>query len=113
MRNYEDTKKFCEFMTKQAKENRCYDIYEMTGTEQLDDFRNNAKLIEENIMQEEHRWYITSVNVYKYFGFFVGVLHVSTIKNENDGYEDIGVYLKFLPVKPVEKITYEIWNKKE
>lgn len=110
MRSYEETKKFCEKMNKQVKENKCYDIYNITGTKELEDFGNHSKCVEENLMPDEHRWYIISANIYSYNGFFVGINHVSTIKNEIDGFEEIGYELEFFPVKPVVRTTYVFWN---
>lgn len=56
---------------------------------------------------DKHRWFETSISVWETpEGEFIGVRSVTNIYSEQSDCSDIGWQLCFIPMKPVETISY-------
>lgn len=65
--------------------------------------------IVENVLDvEKHRWYETSISVYKLPEGFLGVRSITDVVGENNSVEDMFHRLKFFEMEPIQTTTYII-----
>jgi hypothetical protein len=64
-------------------------------------------IVSSNLHIDRHRWYETSVDVFKYGKRFIGVRHVSNVYSETASIFDIRHILKFFEVVPTITTTYK------
>ena len=68
---------------------------------------NEIKCIKSDLDVDKHRWYETSITVYKYQDRFFGVRSVTNVFSEQSEVEDMFHTLKFFEMKEVITITYK------
>ena len=56
---------------------------------------------------DKHRWYETSIDVYKVNGGFIGVNSVTDCFSEQSSIDDMHHYLEFFEMKQIMKPSYE------
>lgn len=56
---------------------------------------------------DKHRWYETSISVFKIPEGFIGVQSITDTFSEQSEISDMFHHLRFLEMKEVTKITYE------
>ena len=68
----------------------------------------NSELVESYLLTIQHRWYETSVFVFKHnnSGNFFGIRHVTNVFSENMSISDIDYILKAIPMKEITVKTY-------
>lgn len=71
-------------------------------------FKGNLIKVEDKIDIDTHRWYETSMTVYKIFDSFLGVRHINNIFSESMDNEDCSVELQFFKIKEVPGVRYWI-----
>lgn len=64
-------------------------------------------LVDENLSVDKHRWYETSISVYKISEGFIGVQSITDTFSEQSEISDMFHHLRFFEMKEVTKITYE------
>jgi len=78
-------------------------------SEDVSSILSDAKLVESDLDVDKHRWYETSLYVYKLEdGFLLGIRAVSDIFSEMSGLEDIDWDLNFQEMERVQAVTYKV-----
>ena len=69
--------------------------------------KNNWEEVDSGLEVETHRWYERSTTVYKIYGRYLGVTHISNIFSQSMDYEDVSRTHSFREMKPVNVVSYE------
>lgn len=69
-------------------------------------FKLLGKPIERGIDVQKHRWYETSINVYKLGDWFIGIYHVSDMYSDRSSLEDFEEYVYIFEMEREEIKKY-------
>lgn len=76
------------------------DIYE--------EYFSNIDALDSELDVDKHRWYETSVSVYKIGDEFLGVRSVTDVFSEQMGYRDCGHTLDFFEMEEFSTVSYRV-----
>jgi len=85
--------------------------YEWEGNLPEDIFETyfkDAEVVDSELDVDKHRWYETSVLVYKIDNKFLGVETVTDVFSEQMGYSDCGHTLNFFEMEEFKTVSYRI-----
>jgi hypothetical protein len=71
-----------------------------------DIFNDTFNLVDSELDVDKHRWYETSVEVYKVFDRFLGVQSITDVFSEQSEVGDMYHTIKFFEMKPIQTTTY-------
>lgn len=64
-------------------------------------------LVREGLKIDKHRWYQTSIMVYKTGDSFIGIRYATDIFSEQMVWDDIGWTIEAFPMKEIKIVSYE------
>lgn len=82
---------------------------ELPGTPWVEDSEVSeilGKPVATDLDADEHRWYVTSTDVYQVGDSFLGVNGPSMLRSESMGFEDLGYHVTAFEMEQVETVTY-------
>lgn len=102
--------KLQELITKINELNLCQTEYpdEQEFNEEIDSELSNLKVVDSGLDVDKHRWYETSVTVYKHPEGFFGIRYVTDQFSEMSSIEDHYWDLKAFEMEEVSTVTYKV-----
>jgi len=104
--------KFYSLLSKLQTLNLRQETYPLLEEESLPDELyqelKDAEIVASKIDVDKHRWYETSVTVYKIYGRFLGVRSISNLYSESSDYEDICWTHWFAEMEAVQSVSYVV-----
>jgi hypothetical protein len=79
---------------------------EQQFSDEIDKILNQCEIVDTDLDVDKHRWYETSIVVYKLNGEFFGIRYVTDTFSESSSIEDMCWTIKAFPMKEVQTITY-------
>ena len=75
--------------------------------EEIQSVLDKCEIVETDLDVDKHRWYETSLVVYKLNDEYFGIRYVTDTFSESSSIEDMYWQICAIPMKQVQKITYE------
>lgn len=85
-----------------------YEWTEDLPEEIYNEYFSDIDAVEVGLDIDKHRWYETSVSVYKFGDSFLGVETVTDVFSEQMGYSDCGHTLNFFEMEEFKTVSYRI-----
>lgn len=85
------------------------DFTDDISEEDWDKYMFDANLVDDNISPDKHRWYQTSMTVFRIEDVYVGIRHIDTIFGEGITPEDCYHMLTFHKMERVVKYSYQVY----
>ena len=81
---------------------------EIEFPEEIQKVIDESIIVKYNLFTEEHRWYETSLWVYKYKDEYFGIRYVDKLYSEGSSIEDVYHTITAVLLKEKPSVTYEI-----
>lgn len=84
-----------------------YENGECYNTFELEELVEGAELVKEDVDIEKHRWYETSISIFKCSDGLLGIRLPSQLYSESSEWSDLYSGIEFYEVKEVMEVAYK------